>query len=63
MANTTPTIDVQKYLSGVDFPAGKQTLIQHAKQRGAPQNLVSALNGLPNRSYDSVEDVSDELMI
>jgi hypothetical protein len=63
MANTTPTVDVQKYLSGISFPADKQTLIQYAKNRGAPQNLISALNGIPNRSYDSIEDVSDELIM
>jgi hypothetical protein len=60
MANVT-AMDIQKHLSGIDFPCDKQTLIKQAKDKGAPGDVVGMLNSLPNRQFESMEDVSSEL--
>ena len=52
----SPT-DIRKNLSGASYPADKQALIKHAKDKGANE-LVGALNGLPDRQFTSAEDVS-----
>jgi hypothetical protein len=62
MATTqAKSTDVEKYLSGVSFPVDKQTLIQQAKSKGASGDVVSALNGLPNKEYMNSADVLAEL--
>lgn len=42
---------IQVYLKGIDYPVDKKTLVQHAKSNGAPENVVSFLNRLPERRY------------
>lgn len=53
--------DIQKYLGGMDYPAGKDKLVEHAKSKGADEELISVLNNLPDREYNSAADVSAEL--
>jgi hypothetical protein len=57
MANIASGMEVQKLLDGIEFPADKQALIKNAKEKGAPNNVMSALNSLPSRDYESAEDV------
>jgi hypothetical protein len=33
-------IEVQKFLGGVDYPAGRDDLVRHAEQQGAPDDVV-----------------------
>ncbi|GII62753.1 hypothetical protein Skr01_28380 [Sphaerisporangium krabiense] len=54
-------IHVQKYLSGVDYPASKDTLLEHAKAHGADQDALKALERLPERDYEGPSGVSKEL--
>lgn len=51
-------ITVQKYLGGVDYPARKQDLVQRAKDKGADDDVMSALNALEDRQYDSPVEVT-----
>lgn len=51
-------IRLQKFLGGVDYPARKDTLVRHAKDRGADDVVQRALEGLPERQYDAPTDVS-----
>lgn len=37
--------EVQKALKGVDYPAGKDELADHAERKGAERELVDALPG------------------
>ena len=53
--------DVEKYLSGLEFPATKQGILNHAKQRNAPQEMVAALNGLPDKEYMDMEELTKEM--
>lgn len=58
MAKEILTQDVlQNYLSGLDFPTNKQAIINQAKRKNAPSEVVSALNGIPDRDYMDVEDL------
>ncbi|MBN9134200.1 MAG: hypothetical protein ABS69_19750 [Nitrosomonadales bacterium SCN 54-20] len=57
MAKTNP-IQVQKFLSGMDYPANKEELMDHAKSRGADENIMHTLEQLPDEDYETPADVS-----
>ena len=60
MAKVNP-IQLQKHLKGVDYPASKEDLINHAKQNGADENAISALEALPDEEYETPTDVSEAI--
>lgn len=49
--------NVQKYLNGVDYPTDKKGLLQKAKQNDAPQEVVEAIEGLPDDEFGGPQDV------
>lgn len=51
-------VDVEKHLKGIHFPAGKRELISHARDRNAPENVLSVLQRMPEREYGSAADVA-----
>jgi hypothetical protein len=60
MANPT-FIEVQKFLAGVDYPAEKETLLQHAADRDAPEEILDALKSIDERTYDGPNEVSEQV--
>ena len=52
--------DLQVYLKGMDYPAGKQDLITHARERSAPEDVITALEMFGDRTYQSAADVGTE---
>lgn len=50
----------QKYLGGIDYPAGKQDLISHARKHDAPGAVIQVLDMFEDRTYQSAADVSKE---
>ena len=52
--------DLQVYLKGMDYPAGKQDLITHARERSAPEDVITALERFGDRTYRSAADVGAE---
>jgi sporulation protein YlmC with PRC-barrel domain len=52
--------DLQVYLKGMDYPAGKQDLITHARERSAPEDAIAALELFGDRTYRSAADVGAE---
>ena len=52
---------VQKYLAGLRYPAGKEQAVQRARERGADEEVLSALHGLPDRPYESPISLSCEV--
>lgn len=52
--------DLQVYLKGMDYPAGKQDLITHARERSAPEDVIAALEFFSERTYRSAADVGVE---
>lgn len=57
MAKANP-IQIQKHLKGVDYPASKQDLIEHAQQQGADENIRSVLEQLPDEEFETPAEVS-----
>jgi hypothetical protein len=54
-------IQLQKHLSGLDYPASKQDLVRHARQRGADEDALDALESLPRDRFNSPNDVSEAI--
>ena len=50
--------EIQKYMSGMDFPADKSDLVEHARQQDAPQEVLDVMENLPEQEYGTVADVS-----
>ena len=60
MAKVNP-IEAQKFLDGMDYPAGKQQIVDHARENGAGDDVVSALEQIDDRQYDGPAGVSEAL--
>jgi hypothetical protein len=59
MAKDFPTeIEVQKYLGGIDYPATKQDLKSHAQRHNAPQEVLGALDLLPDEEFRTPAAIS-----
>ncbi|UEM19217.1 DUF2795 domain-containing protein [Skermanella mucosa] len=52
----SPT-DVTHHLKGIDFPAGKEDLVKHAKQQGADESVVDLIGKMPDGQYETMADV------
>lgn len=61
MTNSENPIQIQKFLAGVDYPAGKSALLDAAKREGADSNVVRALDAIPDRSYAKPTEVSEAI--
>jgi len=57
MAKVNP-IELQKHLKGVDYPASKEELIEHAEQQGADEKIREILEQLPDEEYETPAEVS-----
>jgi hypothetical protein len=51
-------IDIQKALSGMDYPASKDQIVQHAERSGADEEVLDALRGIDDREYEGPSGVS-----
>ncbi len=51
---------IQVYLKGIDYPVDKKQLVAHAKSNNAPDNVMSFLNRLPERTYTRPNEVEQE---
>ncbi|GAB3890730.1 DUF2795 domain-containing protein [Microbispora bryophytorum] len=58
MADAPNPIQMQKHLKGVDYPAGKSDLIRTARDQGADDDVIDALDRIPDRQYDGPNAVS-----
>jgi glutamine phosphoribosylpyrophosphate amidotransferase len=52
MATASPK-EVEKCLQGIDYPAKKEDLINHAKSHGADQQVMETLEQLPEEEFQS----------
>ena len=50
--------DIQKSLGGVDYPASKKQLVDHARSHGASEDVISALDAIEDREYEGPSGVS-----
>jgi hypothetical protein len=53
--------EVQKSLSGFDYPGSADDLARHAENQGADEELVQALRGLKKDSFDGPSAVMQAL--
>ncbi|GGO10671.1 DUF2795 domain-containing protein [Microbispora bryophytorum] len=58
MADAPNPIQMQKHLKGVDYPAGKSDLIRTARDQGADDDVIDALDRIPDQQYDGPNAVS-----
>ncbi|MEV0632454.1 DUF2795 domain-containing protein [Nonomuraea wenchangensis] len=58
MTTAPNPIQLQKHLSGVDYPASKDDLVRAARDHGADDDIVKALENMPDREYDGPNAVS-----
>ncbi|HST96813.1 MAG TPA: DUF2795 domain-containing protein [Geodermatophilus sp.] len=49
-------IDIQKALKGMDYPATKQQILEHAK--GGDKDVLQALQKIDDREYEGPSGVS-----
>ena len=49
--------NVTHHLKGIDFPASKRDLLQHAKKNGADPAVMEVIRGMPDKEYGSMADV------
>jgi len=52
---------IEKFLKGIDFPVSKQSLINHAKQNKAPDDVMQLLQRMPDKEYGSAADIAREI--
>ncbi|NKZ02259.1 DUF2795 domain-containing protein [Actinomadura latina] len=45
----------------MDYPASKDDLVRHARDHGADDHIVEALQSMPDREYDGPSGVSKEI--
>jgi hypothetical protein len=57
----TAPIQVQKYLKGMDYPASKKDLIEHARKNDATDDIISMLEGMKVNKFNDPADVSKAL--
>ncbi len=58
---TSNPIQIQKFLGGLDYPVGKQDLIDRARKAGADEKVMAALERIPDQEYESPIALSREL--
>lgn len=49
--------NVQKYLSGVHYPAGKDQLIDAARHNKAPDEVLDTIRNLPYDEFNGPQEV------
>lgn len=54
-------IQVQKYLSGMHYPASKDEIVDHAKSQGADEKVIQILERLPDDDFETPADVSQAI--
>ena len=57
MARGGMTVEIEKALKGMNYPASKQDLVQKAKQNNASQDVIQTIQNLPQDQFKSPTDV------
>jgi len=48
---------LKRIVSGLDFPAGKERIVEYAQEQGADRYLLSALQAMPPADYNEPNEV------
>ena len=52
---------IESLLEGMPLPARRDEIVEHAEIEGADDDLLAALRALPDREYETVDDVCESL--
>lgn len=52
--------DVEHALKGINFPKSKNEIVSYAKSNNASNEIVSELQGIPDRTYNNAADLAQE---
>lgn len=54
--------DLARWISGTHvFPADRETLLKRARSQSAPDEVLSVIRSLPDRTYENMEGVAQAL--
>ncbi|MEV6611826.1 DUF2795 domain-containing protein [Kutzneria sp. NPDC051319] len=49
---------MQKFLGGMEYPATKEQIVEHAREKGADEAVLDGLQAIPDREYNGPNAVS-----
>ena len=52
---------INQLLSQIHYPIGKAQLVQFAQQHGANDQIMGVINQLPDKTYNSQQELQDAL--
>jgi hypothetical protein len=55
--------NLREVLGGAKFPASKNDLIKYATEHKAPEDVMRAINGMRERSYNDILEVTREALL
>ncbi|MEE6257220.1 DUF2795 domain-containing protein [Plantactinospora sonchi] len=55
-------MELQEYLSGLDYPASKEDLVRWAQETGLDTETLQLLRSLPVDQFQSPNDVGDAII-
>ncbi|HEX5566065.1 MAG TPA: DUF2795 domain-containing protein [Streptomyces sp.] len=58
MARIKNPIELQKALGGMDYPTDRESLVRHARDKGAGEDVVKQLSELKKDRFEGPDDVS-----
>jgi hypothetical protein len=61
LGTMTSPITVQKFLKGAEYPADRDDLSAVAKANDAPEEVITALAGLDEATFDGPDEVVEAL--
>lgn len=56
MGGQSPS-NIAHFLKGIDLPASRQDLIDHAEDNNAPDEVLEVLEQMPDQEYTSMADL------
>ncbi|SDG49370.1 Protein of unknown function [Lentzea fradiae] len=63
MSDTTTIERLRTVLADVAYPADKGQLVDHASRNNADEDTVHALHSVPERRYESFDEVLDVVAV
>jgi Protein of unknown function (DUF2795) len=60
MTEVNPTL-VESLIEGMPLPARRDEIVEYAQIEGAEEDLLDALRALPDREYESADDIGETL--
>lgn len=60
MAVVSPA-QVQRFLSGLDYPSSRVELIEYAVEEGADEDVIDTLTQIPDDLYRTPDDVNQAI--